>query len=248
MFRFARVLGLGLAALLLFAADSSRVQAGENYHNAAPWKQKGFQGYNEPSNAVRPTNAPVAPSTYRLLVTVLQQEYMHDYPGRALMMAHLPENARVYFGDHRTTSTGMLREYISPPLEPGQNYTYTVRVDWVEDGKNVTQTHEFRVRAGIVHCIYLVKAEATLGEDAEVEKNLAKLTPEDRKLAEAQKFCVVQERNRLGSMGPPVKVMIQGQPVFVCCEGCTTKAIKNEDQTLAKVKELKAKVAETNPK
>jgi hypothetical protein len=80
-------------------------------------------------------------------------------------------------------------------------------------------------------------------DEAEIKANLAQLSPEDRKLAEAQKFCAVENENRLGSMGMPFKVLVQDQPVFLCCKGCAKTAQKNPDQTLAKVKELKAKAA-----
>ena len=40
-------------------------------------------------------------------------------------------------------------------------------------------------------------------------------------------------------MGLPFKVMIQGQPVFLCCEGCVTDALANEKATLAAVAKLK---------
>jgi hypothetical protein len=46
----------------------------------------------------------------------------------------------------------------------------------------------------------------------------------------------------------PVKVVIKGQPVFLCCEACRTRALKNPEQTIAKVKELKAKGTKTDPK
>ena len=69
----------------------------------------------------------------------------------------------------------------------------------------------------------------------------AKLSPEDRSLVEAQEWCVVQTDERLGSMSPPIKLDIKGQPVFVCCKGCKRKAESNPDKTLAKVEELKAK-------
>jgi hypothetical protein len=77
--------------------------------------------------------------------------------------------------------------------------------------------------------------------EAEIQAALANLSSADRKLAEEQRFCAIQNDNRLGSMGTPIKIMIQDQPVFLCCKGCTKKAQSNPDQTLAKVKELKAK-------
>jgi hypothetical protein len=70
----------------------------------------------------------------------------------------------------------------------------------------------------------------------------AKLSDEDRKLVEAQEFCVVQTKQRLGSMGTPVKLDIEGQPVFLCCKSCTRKATSDPEKTLKTLDELKAKV------
>jgi hypothetical protein len=69
----------------------------------------------------------------------------------------------------------------------------------------------------------------------------AKLDPADRALVESQEWCVVSTDERLGSMGPPLKLDIKGQSVFVCCKGCKKKAEADPDKTLAKVEELKAK-------
>ena len=44
-------------------------------------------------------------------------------------------------------------------------------------------------------------------------------------------------------MGAPFKITLKDETVFLCCKGCTKKAQNNPDQTLAKVKELKAKNA-----
>ncbi len=78
-------------------------------------------------------------------------------------------------------------------------------------------------------------------EDAnEIAAAVEKLSPEDRKDAESQKFCAVMTTTRLGSMGAPLKLDVNGQPVFVCCAGCKGKATKNADETLATVARLKA--------
>jgi hypothetical protein len=77
--------------------------------------------------------------------------------------------------------------------------------------------------------------------EAEIRDNLAKLKPEDRRLAEAQRFCAIQKENRLGSMGVPVKVMVKGRPVFLCCDGCEREAMDHADRTLATVEKLKAR-------
>lgn len=74
----------------------------------------------------------------------------------------------------------------------------------------------------------------------EVEAERAKLTPADRAVVDAQELCVVSDE-RLGSMGPPVKLEIKGRPVFVCCKGCKKEAEADPEKTLARVDELKAK-------
>jgi hypothetical protein len=76
-------------------------------------------------------------------------------------------------------------------------------------------------------------------EEVRIRAALEQLDPADRKLAEEQKYCAVQTKNRLGSMGPPVKLMLKDQPVFLCCGGCTKAAKKDPDKTLATVKKLK---------
>jgi membrane fusion protein, copper/silver efflux system len=88
-------------------------------------------------------------------------------------------------------------------------------------------------------------SRAASDEDGKVSANLARLSPEDRRLAEAQRFCPVQQDNRLGSMGPPVKVIVQGSPVFLCCKGCEEEARDHPDQTLATLQKLKSRPRET---
>ncbi len=82
---------------------------------------------------------------------------------------------------------------------------------------------------------------APVDEVAEVRSTLS---PEDRELVEAQEWCVVMPSERLGAMGAPIKLDIEGQPVFVCCAGCKKKAAANPEQTLAKLADLKAKAKE----
>ena len=75
----------------------------------------------------------------------------------------------------------------------------------------------------------------------EIQAALAQLSPEDRQLALAQKYCPVMEDSRLGEMGPPIKLEIKGQAVFICCKGCRSKALREADKTLAKVAQFKAR-------
>jgi len=77
-------------------------------------------------------------------------------------------------------------------------------------------------------------------EEAEIESELAKLPDSDRRDVEAQRFCVVLKDSRLGSMGPPEKLVIEGQTVYICCEGCKEAAIADPAKTLKKLKDLQA--------
>ncbi len=77
-------------------------------------------------------------------------------------------------------------------------------------------------------------------EETKIGAALDKLDPEDRRLAEAQKYCAVEPENRLGKMGKPFKVTVKNQPVFLCCKGCETAALKDPEKTLAAVRQLKA--------
>jgi hypothetical protein len=85
-------------------------------------------------------------------------------------------------------------------------------------------------------------------DEASARAYLDKLSPEDRRLAEEQGFCAVESKNLLGSMGVPVKIMINDQPVFLCCDSCETKARAHADRTLARVQQLKDKKPETPAK
>jgi multidrug efflux pump subunit AcrA (membrane-fusion protein) len=80
----------------------------------------------------------------------------------------------------------------------------------------------------------------TRDEDATVQAALARLSPADRALAEAQGYCPVQNK-RLGSMGAPVFVILRGRKVFLCCKGCTDEALEHPDQTLAEAQKRKGK-------
>jgi hypothetical protein len=66
---------------------------------------------------------------------------------------------------------------------------------------------------------------------------LETLPPEDRERAKAQRLCPVDDFP-LGSMGPPPKIMVNGEPVFLCCAACEAPARKDPAATLKKVAEL----------
>jgi uncharacterized protein (TIGR03000 family) len=230
-FKNPSIVALSLAVLLLAAAVT---------HAGPPWRSPPVADrYNEPHPSTPPpakvTHPPVR---YTITVTVLPvTSPLHEAAsekGEAHIMAHLPATARLTLGDEPTLQEGTMRYFSSPPLTPGKKYTYTARVVWFEDGKWVSQTQKVPVWSGRTTCIYLSKPSA-------VTRALGELDADDRKLATAQKYCPVQPDNLLGSMGKPVKVMLKGKPVFLCCEGCLEQARSAPDKTLGKAKELGTK-------
>lgn len=77
-------------------------------------------------------------------------------------------------------------------------------------------------------------------EEAKVKFAFAKMaSDEDRRLAEKQYLCPVIKDSRLGLMGTPVKLIVEEQPVYLCCESCRKGALSNPKDTLAKVEKLK---------
>ena len=65
------------------------------------------------------------------------------------------------------------------------------------------------------------------------------LSAEDQALADAQKVCPVSGEEFGGDMGPPVKLVVKGEPIFICCKSCEKKINEDPGKYLAKVAELK---------
>ena len=66
----------------------------------------------------------------------------------ATIMVRLPGDARLTIDGASTSSTQEMRTFISPPLQPGKEYQYTLRAEVTRDGKKVERTREVTVRAG----------------------------------------------------------------------------------------------------
>ena len=68
-----------------------------------------------------------------------------------------------------------------------------------------------------------------------MKAELAKLSPEDATSAEKQHICPVSGE-MLGTMGAPLKIDVNGQQVWICCDGCKDKLLASPDEYLAKLK------------
>jgi uncharacterized protein (TIGR03000 family) len=69
-------------------------------------------------------------------------------PTSATMDVQVPADAEIWFQGAKTGQQGPTRTFVSPPLEPGQNFTYDIRARWSDGGKEMDQTRQVRVKAG----------------------------------------------------------------------------------------------------
>jgi uncharacterized protein (TIGR03000 family) len=60
----------------------------------------------------------------------------------------LPADARLTVDDTVTKSTSATRTFVSPALETGKDFHYTLKAEVVRDGKTYTTIRRIAVRAG----------------------------------------------------------------------------------------------------
>jgi uncharacterized protein (TIGR03000 family) len=90
-----------------------------------------------------------------VFATVPAAAWAGDTPTRAPagwrpveITVHVPAGARLWFDSHETAQTGTQRVFISPPVEPGRDFAYEVRVQWRDGEKLIDRTRRLAVRAG----------------------------------------------------------------------------------------------------
>jgi uncharacterized protein (TIGR03000 family) len=70
---------------------------------------------------------------------------------RARIRVRLPEaNATLTIDGDATQQTGSDREFITPPLEQGKTFTYTLKARWMQGNEPVEKTQKVEVRANQV--------------------------------------------------------------------------------------------------
>jgi uncharacterized protein (TIGR03000 family) len=66
----------------------------------------------------------------------------------ARLIVHLPPQANLTIDDNPTRSRSDTRVFLTPPLDPGKTYTYTLRGEINRDGRFVHETKTVEVKAG----------------------------------------------------------------------------------------------------
>ena len=67
---------------------------------------------------------------------------------QVLIGVRVPAGAEVWFEDQKTSQTGMIRHFVSPPLESDRKLTYHIRARWTEDGRQVDKDRKLEVHPG----------------------------------------------------------------------------------------------------
>jgi uncharacterized protein (TIGR03000 family) len=62
----------------------------------------------------------------------------------------VPSDAKIWFDDSQTNQTGASRSFESPPLPADRDYSYQVRIQWKQDGKDVSEDRKIIVHSGDV--------------------------------------------------------------------------------------------------
>jgi len=69
-------------------------------------------------------------------------------PAPATILVSLPADAKLTVDEVATTSTSASRSFVTPVLENGKTYVYTLKAQIVREGKAVTVAKQVEVRAG----------------------------------------------------------------------------------------------------
>ena len=60
------------------------------------------------------------------------------------------DDAKISFDGSMTVQRGKQRQFVSPPLQPGREYTYDIRVNWKQDSREVTRNRQITIHSGDV--------------------------------------------------------------------------------------------------
>ena len=175
MKKFVVFAGLGLAALFVALPERAAAQRyglggvarigniGGSYGlNWGPrfvgWRGYGWSGWSP--GVYRGTRS----SGYMSYYPQYSNGYTAYYPpeqdidsNAVTLRLQVPSGARVWLEGKETSQSGADRMFVSPSLEPGYEYVYHIRVQWVQDGETVERNREVTVHPGDLINLSIVK-------------------------------------------------------------------------------------------
>lgn len=90
-------------------------------------------------------------------------------------------NAQVTVDDQPTRQSGTERVFVSPPLDPGRNFSYTIKTTWQPNNYvTITRTRKVVVQAG-----QTVEADLRQADDKQPDKILIRYVPTPQEVVDA---------------------------------------------------------------
>jgi uncharacterized protein (TIGR03000 family) len=106
--------------------------------------------YSYPSTTIY-SSEPVVPSTLSSspITYASYSQESANLGNKAQVDVGVPmADTRLWFNGEAAQQTGTERRFFTPPLEPGKEYTYTIRASWRNGDREVTREQVVTVRAG----------------------------------------------------------------------------------------------------
>jgi uncharacterized protein (TIGR03000 family) len=88
----------------------------------------------------------------------------------AQVTVRVPPDAQVWFDDRLTKSTGAVREFETPPMNSGGQYSYQIKAAWKQDGRETTQTQRVQVTPGAHVTLSFPAPQKTEGQTVDAKK------------------------------------------------------------------------------
>ncbi|WP_435005585.1 heavy metal-binding domain-containing protein [Tundrisphaera lichenicola] len=154
----------------------------------------------------------------------------------------VPESAVVDTGEHTVvyaeTMSGMF-DGVEIRIGPRCGDLFPV-ISGLEAGMRVATAGTFlidaetRLNPSLASAYFGAGRKSDSSAEPTQNQTTTTLPTEPGALAEAQKICPVTGKP-LGSMGTPVKVLVEGRVVLVCCEGCEGPLLKSPAKYLGRL-------------
>jgi uncharacterized protein (TIGR03000 family) len=113
-------------------------------------QRRGYYGSGSPANYYRssPTEGYYGSTGSEDYYRTATAELPRKRPVRVNLQ--VPSDAKIWFDGSQTNQNGTMRSFESAPVAAGPEYAYQIRIQWKENGKDVTQTRQIKVHAGDV--------------------------------------------------------------------------------------------------
>jgi uncharacterized protein (TIGR03000 family) len=89
-----------------------------------------------------------SPTSYVVPTSYVAAPVVQPSTGVAYLNVNVPADAKVYLQDKLMTIGGTDRRFVTPEIQAGVQYLYTVKVEIVRNGQTVSKTAQATVVAG----------------------------------------------------------------------------------------------------